>query len=403
MHGVLCPQMMCKLLYFVQSLNYICSVVILTVISLERYLAINHPMLNRRFARTRAVRGAVATAVWLTSVLYSLPHLIAYDTISVGRQASIDLDDVGGETQTTAATAVVMESDVFCLNTHPNVTSVYVLINFAALYVTPLSLMIFVYTRISVKLWRSGSESAASSSLRVSTETRRTRAAHGGSLRNPSYVRHSSPSPAAHVCELANLRSTPRSAPTPQTVRWAAGQAARNHRPPAAIEMEPVDVHAAAADDSEPQLGVVDERPRRPFRCHTDGPAVAPAFAHHNPLRSRRKVVRLLIAFVVSFAVCMLPNHVWLLWQQWADLQLYSYEQYRRHMFVPPVMTLLFYVNSCLNPFLYALISDNFRSAVSEADCFRRCRRRQRSSGDIRCVAKLDPPTPRSPPGENSL
>jgi len=79
--------------------------------------------------------------------------------------------------------------------------------------------------------------------------------------------------------------------------------------------------------------------------------------------------VRLLIAFVVTFAVCMLPNHVWLLWQEWADLyqqyESYSYEQY---MYVPPVMTLLFYVNSCLNPFLYALISDKFRSAVSEAE-----------------------------------
>ena len=98
--------------------------------------------------------------------------------------------------------------------------------------------------------------------------------------------------------------------------------------------------------------------------------------------RSFRKVVRLLIAFVVTFAVCMLPNHVWLLWQEWADLyqqyessswsyhagpqyESYSYEQY---MYVPPVMTLLFYVNSCLNPFLYALISDKFRSAVSEAE-----------------------------------
>jgi len=31
-----------------------------------------HPMLNRRLARTRTVRGAVATAVWTISVLYSL-------------------------------------------------------------------------------------------------------------------------------------------------------------------------------------------------------------------------------------------------------------------------------------------------------------------------------------------
>ena len=40
-----------------------------------------YPMLNRRLARTRTVRGAVATAVWTISVLYSLPQLVAYDTI----------------------------------------------------------------------------------------------------------------------------------------------------------------------------------------------------------------------------------------------------------------------------------------------------------------------------------
>ena len=134
----------------------------------------------------------------------------------------------------------------------------------------------------------------------------------------------------------------------------------------------------------------------------TDGPATVTVSSQHNPLRSRRKVIRLLIAFVVSFAVCTLPNHAWLLWQQWADLQLYSYEQYARHMYIPPVMTLLFYVNSCLNPFLYALISDKFRSAVSEAACLRLCCRRPRSDG-LRFVAKSAPLARLAPPGDDSL
>jgi len=40
-----CVQAMCKLFYFVQNLTYSCSVLILTLISLERYIAIKHPML----------------------------------------------------------------------------------------------------------------------------------------------------------------------------------------------------------------------------------------------------------------------------------------------------------------------------------------------------------------------
>jgi len=181
-------------------------------------------------------------------------------------------------------------------------------------------------------------------------------------------------------------------------VNWTTG-----NRQPTAIEVVAVDVNAPV-DNGEPQIRFVHKpSPATPRRRKTDtGTTAVTVCTQHNPLRSRRKVIRLLIAFVVSFAVCMLPNHVWLLWQQWADLQLYSYEQYARHMYLPPVMTLLFYVNSCLNPFLYALISDKFRSAVSEAECLRRCCRRRRSD-DVRCVAKLVPLAPLAPPGEESL
>ena len=382
---------MCKLLYFVQSLNYICSVVILTVISLERYLAINHPMLNRRFARTRTVHGAVATAVWLASVLYSLPHLVAYDTIYIQRQ-----DDVGGQT---TAGAVAVDADVFCFNTRPVVTRVYIFVNFAALYITPLTLMTFVYARISIVLWRSGSESAvAVSSCQLSTEAQRTRTARGGSLRNPSYLGPKSSS--ADQCCQPIQPSVPASVPTQRrTVNWTT--APLNRHQPTAIEVVAVDVRAPAVN-SEPQLRIVHQRsPVSPGRRELVGQT---AFTQHNPLRSRRKVIRLLIAFVVSFAVCMLPNHVWLLWQQYADLQLNSYEEYARHMYLPPVMTLLFYVNSCLNPFLYALISDKFRSAVSEAvECLRRCCRRRHSDGIRNYVAKSVQQAPLPPPGEESL
>jgi len=225
---------MCKLLYFVQSLNYICSVVILTVISLERYLAINHPMLNRRFARTRTVRGAVATAVWLTSVLYSLPHLIAYDTIHVERQATVSLDDA----QTTAS--VLVDSDVFCYNTRPIVTRVYIFVNFAALYVTPLTLMTVVYARISVVLWQSGSQSAAAN-CQLSSEAQRTRTARGGSLRNPSFIRDTSS--AAPSTSRPGQLPPPATAPTPRrTVHWTAAAATPDRHQTTAVETTAVEV-----------------------------------------------------------------------------------------------------------------------------------------------------------------
>jgi len=87
----------------------------------------------------------------------------------------------------------------------------------------------------------------------------------------------------------------------------------------------------------------------------------------HNPLTARRKVVRLLAAVVISFALCMLPHHVRVQWHEWRSARSYSYEE----MYVPPITTLVFYINSCLNPLLYALISDKFRQAFADLRCCR--------------------------------
>lgn len=96
----------------------------------------------------------------------------------------------------------------------------------------------------------------------------------------------------------------------------------------------------------------------------------SPMLPGQNPLVARRKVVRLLVAIVSSFAVCMLPHHVRLQWEEWSAGGQFSYE----HMYIPPITTLIFYVNSCLNPLLYALISDRFRKAVRETRITDWCR-----------------------------
>ena len=75
-------QVMCKLYYFVQSVSYTASVIILTVISMERYLAIIHPMLSKRLTST-CLHGAVVVIVWFIAVIYSLPIPVAYDVFSL--------------------------------------------------------------------------------------------------------------------------------------------------------------------------------------------------------------------------------------------------------------------------------------------------------------------------------
>jgi hypothetical protein len=85
-----------------------------------------------------------------------------------------------------------------------------------------------------------------------------------------------------------------------------------------------------------------------------------------NPFVARRKVIRLLIAVVVSFALCVLPHHIRLLVHVW-----FSTSQTHTDKFMVPVTFLIFYFNSCLNPFLYAFLSDNFRKAFREIVWFR--------------------------------
>ena len=87
---------------------------------------------------------------------------------------------------------------------------------------------------------------------------------------------------------------------------------------------------------------------------------VKKTYSRNNLLISRRKVIRLLLCIVISFAACMLPHHVRVLYGTWSGTFHPSYG----YRLIPPISFLLFYLNSCLNPILYAFMSDNFRKVL---------------------------------------
>jgi len=70
-------------------------------------------------------------------------------------------------------------------------------------------------------------------------------------------------------------------------------------------------------------------------------------------------VIRLLIAVVVSFAVCVLPYHARLMWQAFSQPRLADWQ-----LIIPPLTFVFYYLNSGLNPLLYAFLSNNFRSSL---------------------------------------
>ncbi|GFO34807.1 cholecystokinin receptor type a [Plakobranchus ocellatus] len=87
-------------------------------------------------------------------------------------------------------------------------------------------------------------------------------------------------------------------------------------------------------------------------------------------LASRRRVVRLLLVVLVTFAVCVLPHHIRLVIYSWNM----DFGTSAGAGFIAPVAFVLLYLNSALNPVLYSVLSESFRRGVYE--CFRACKRR---------------------------
>ena len=68
-------------------------------------------------------------------------------------------------------------------------------------------------------------------------------------------------------------------------------------------------------------------------------------------------------AVIVTFAACWLPTHVAFLVEAFASID----EYYRVEMVAFQIVaTCLAYVNSCLNPVIYAFLSENFRQSFRE-------------------------------------
>ncbi|KAL0105634.1 hypothetical protein PUN28_015849 [Cardiocondyla obscurior] len=99
-----------------------------------------------------------------------------------------------------------------------------------------------------------------------------------------------------------------------------------------------------------------------------------------NVLKARRGVIRMLIAVVMMFAVCNLPQQARILWRHWGP----NYDNTSDFSTLLTVSTFLIsYMNSCMNPLLYAFLSRNFRKAMRE---LLHCRSTRNNEGTLAMV-----------------
>ncbi len=74
--------LLCRMYHFIHALSYTASVCILVVISIERYLAVVHPLLARRLLTLNKLKITIVV-VWLISAVCCIPRFFIYGTVTI--------------------------------------------------------------------------------------------------------------------------------------------------------------------------------------------------------------------------------------------------------------------------------------------------------------------------------
>lgn len=260
----------------------------------------------------RRLRIASVT-VWLVSAAYCSPRLIMYGTTEV--------PSASGEMETIC----ILKRSFYDSKT-------YDLVNFIVCFIIPLCVITVLYFVICLRLWRSNQVSKHYTST---TFTARTAIATRARA-------HSSSSQPEELYNMSRLNSYEF-----QDANKASNSSNRNNLRPSDII-----VH-------ESQYTMTVKRQRCPStELHPQTSCRGPK---NHVLKSRRKVIRLLVSVVLTFAFCNLPFHARKLWQNWSP----RYDGTSNTSVILTITTtLILYMNSGINPFLYAILSENFRASM---------------------------------------
>ncbi|XP_070563388.1 QRFP-like peptide receptor [Ptychodera flava] len=272
---------LCKLLPYLTVLSSSCSVFMLTALSIERYFVIVHPLQAKAYVTPGRARKVIVT-LWIVAMAYSFPPLYF---------KKHQMWDFAGH-------------PVFytCINSWSNeyLSRVYSLYLLLGMYLIPLFIMAFCYTRIIYELWISRRRCK-----KLQQRQDQARRDHDGR----------SPLPARR----------------------------QNGHPNGVDVVVAVDGVIDGADeiDGEPEWKI-QHTALRPKKDTDQG---------------RKQVIVMLIVAVSLFMICWGP----LLWFLFA-IEFGLTERYSTtRTYLSVAFNLLSYLNSCMNPICYAFISRTFR------------------------------------------
>ncbi|XP_028968662.1 trissin receptor [Galendromus occidentalis] len=311
---------LCRMYHFVHGMSYTASILILTAISAERYLAICHPMWSKRHITIGYLRATVCT-IWIIAAAYSAPKIMIYGVIRY------DSEDQPGE-------LCVMLRE---MKSYYKLHKLYDLINFIVCFVVPLAIITVLYTFICLRLWRSQAMLLPNKSPSLNGNLK---AAH---------------SPQVNLDVQDNL-SINQAIPTPPEIQTTCDDESIAEKTGLTSGMSRSPIIKTRQKNNHGSPDHIDIESGRHDRCNSSSAV----------LRSRRKVIRLLVIVLLCFAVCNLPFHARKLYQNWSA----SYDGTQLPYVVLTMSThLILYLNSGINPFLYALFSNNFRRGMRDVLC----------------------------------
>ncbi|XP_070540741.1 QRFP-like peptide receptor [Ptychodera flava] len=279
---------MCKLVPFLEYSTAQASVLTLVFISMERYVAICHP-LKAQYTITPGRSIKICVLIWLIACGASIPYLF------MAKHSPYDMD-INGE--------LLYECGTFINST---LAEVYIVSCFFLFFALPLVLLGGLYLKVALALNRS------------------------------------------QVRVQANGMSNGR----------ASRKVARSRD-----ESIPMQTYCLVRQDTGSSNSSVVRTPSSsPVRIKCE----RKANSLQAQQRTRKRVVYMLLAVVITFFICLLPQRIVSLWFK------YGTAEQQMSLGVEGVYTLvivcrvLTYLNSSINPLIYNIMSSKFRSAFVRA------------------------------------